>query len=425
MPWQDRYRKGSFRGVEFYTQGSDAEFGRRQSFFDLVDDESGGSAYRDLGKAPRKGTLTVYFLGIAYDAHRDDFIEALETKGPGELVHPYYGQMRVLVDGPSKITESTAEGGRASVTFAWRKYRDQGSALALPDTAALLSQAADLAIEAMNQDFTESFSTSGVSGFVQAANLDVLTKVTRDLKKINNSIDAVLSIPGNIASDIDNFSSELAELISTPQKLINTLQYFVASIYGSIDRVVDAVDALIPAANSAGALAADVYSVPLTATDSRRRQRLNQNATMRAAKGSALASAAEAFSRLTPDSAEQAGEVRDAINDAISDLLESEDLSGDTIFDDMLEPDGTTNIEEVAASLRALRAAVARHARAVAGDLPSRTEYTPPSTLPTVVIAHLLYGDATRYEEIEDRNTGIIRHPLFVPGSVAIEVLVR
>ena len=47
--------------------------------------------------------------------------------------------------------------------------------------------------------------------------------------------------------------------------------------------------------------------------------------------------------------------------------------------------------------------------------------YTPQATLPALVIAHRLYGDATRADEVCVRNN--VRHPGALRGGMALEVL--
>lgn len=68
-----------------------------------------------------------------------------------------------------------------------------------------------------------------------------------------------------------------------------------------------------------------------------------------------------------------------------------------------------------------LRAAVTRDVAVLGLLLPYTVSWTPAATLPAVVIAHRLYGDALRDADIISGNA--IRHPGFVPGGVALEVL--
>lgn len=48
--------------------------------------------------------------------------------------------------------------------------------------------------------------------------------------------------------------------------------------------------------------------------------------------------------------------------------------------------------------------------------------YTPGATMPAIVIAHHIYGDASRADDIVARNKVV--HPGAVPGGVPLEVIV-
>jgi hypothetical protein len=76
---------------------------------------------------------------------------------------------------------------------------------------------------------------------------------------------------------------------------------------------------------------------------------------------------------------------------------------------------------EVATALTNLRAAVVRDVAARAEFLKQRSSYTPLAVLPAEVLAHRIYQDATRAEELVDRNA--VPHPAFMPAR-ALEVLV-
>ena len=428
MSWANRYQKASFRGAKFNVEASSAEVGRRAVFYDLPTDESGGSASRDMGMLPRRYSITAVLCGDAYDAARDDLIEALEKSGPGDLVHPYYGKMKAVIDGPARITETTAEGGLCRIEFTFRRHRDQGTPALGMDTLSALSQCADIAMDALNGDLVGSFGVDGVQEFVRAANLDVLDNLTDGIKDINRDIDAILSIPGNIASSIDEFSRALTELINTPQKLINTIQAFLASIMNSISRVTDAIGALLPISKKAAELGSDIASVTPALTPMRLKQRSNQTALIRAVRGSAIASVAKISATLTYTSTQQAVTLRDTIAEQINELLESEELDSDEVYADSADAEnlvtgGGPQIDLVHDTMRALRAALIRHLSQVAGALPAVTVFTPAETVPAIVLAYQLYGDASRDGDIADRNEAVIDHPSFVPGGQALEVI--
>jgi hypothetical protein len=48
------------------------------------------------------------------------------------------------------------------------------------------------------------------------------------------------------------------------------------------------------------------------------------------------------------------------------------------------------------------------------------SQHTPATTVPALLLAHQLYGDARRADELTSRNN--ITHPGFVPGGIALEI---
>jgi prophage DNA circulation protein len=60
-----------------------------------------------------------------------------------------------------------------------------------------------------------------------------------------------------------------------------------------------------------------------------------------------------------------------------------------------------------------LRAAIVNYLVSSSRPLPSMLTYQFAKVLPTLVISHKLYGDASRYDEIRDENK--IVHPAFCP----------
>lgn len=435
MPWSDRYKKASFRGVKFNVQSASTELGRRTIFYDLPMDESGGSAARDMGMHARRYSITAVLCGVNYDADRDDLIDALEKPGAGDLVHPYLGKVKVYIDGPVSIVESTEEGGLCRIQFTFRKYRDQGTPSLGVDTISLLSQAADTALGAINTDFANTFSVDAIQEFVREANLDVLSDLTDELRAINRDIDSILAIPGNIASQIDAFSAELADLLNTPQELANAVQAFIASIVGSLNRVLgsdsrdtDAIGSLLSISRKTAALGSTIADVPMTfPTPARKKQRANQTALIRLFRGSAIASVASVASGLDYDSSQQAINVQTTLVDQVNAFLESSVLDDDAVYEDsadaanLVAGDGP-QIDLIHESMRAMAAALTKHLRQVAGELPALTTFAPAETLPAVVLAYLLYEDAEQNLDIVARNISI-DHPNFVMGGRALEAI--
>lgn len=96
MSYKDREQNASFRGVPFLTEAKNTEVGRRVQVDSYPFKDS--TQTEDLGRLKRKYTLTAYVIGDDHDLQRDKLIAALETKGPGELVHPDYGRQTVVAE---------------------------------------------------------------------------------------------------------------------------------------------------------------------------------------------------------------------------------------------------------------------------------------------------------------------------------------
>jgi prophage DNA circulation protein len=73
------------------------------------------------------------------------------------------------------------------------------------------------------------------------------------------------------------------------------------------------------------------------------------------------------------------------------------------------------------AALEQLRADLASTLPGEASDLPRLARYTPPVTVPSLVLAHRLYGDLSREPDLVARNR--IQNPCFIVGGTELEVL--
>jgi prophage DNA circulation protein len=82
--------------------------------------------------------------------------------------------------------------------------------------------------------------------------------------------------------------------------------------------------------------------------------------------------------------------------------------------------DGTTD-DDMYAALQELRADVAVAVPSEASSLPRIVTYTSPATVPSLVLAHRLYGTVELEEDLVARNR--VRHPGFVVGGRELQVL--
>ncbi|EAP3524755.1 DNA circularization protein, partial [Salmonella enterica] len=113
--WRGRLRDASFRGVPFSVEDDESTFGRRVQVHEYPNRDKPWT--EDLGRATRRLTINAYLVGDDYADRRDRLISAIETAGPGTLVHPQYGEMQGSIDGQVRITHSSTEGRMCRVSF--------------------------------------------------------------------------------------------------------------------------------------------------------------------------------------------------------------------------------------------------------------------------------------------------------------------
>lgn len=96
MTWRDDLRPASFRGVGFEALELSGESGRR-----VVADECPETdtlpPTADLGRRRPSFRLRGFVVGDDYLDRKERLLAALNAYGPGDLVHPWRGQLRVQV----------------------------------------------------------------------------------------------------------------------------------------------------------------------------------------------------------------------------------------------------------------------------------------------------------------------------------------
>lgn len=419
------YDRGTFRGVPFLFTRGGADVGRRQSVFELPGRDV--PFVEDMGRLARRWVLDVLVVGFRdqagaltdYRATRDAFIDALETEGPGELVHPTFGALSVRVLESRGPVESTRDGGTArfSVTFV-----ESGEALfpADPvDTGAAVAAAADAADTAAADQLADDMDTDIKPGLLANALAQAKAAVDKikrtvaavvDLatnNPITQALDDLNEIAGTVTEGVTAITDAASDLIRSPIDLYQRVQQIFGDIRTAVNNPFDAFRALKDFFDFDG----DGSAIPAT-TPGRVAQAGNRAALITAFQVAATAAACRVSVDIEYDSQADADAVRDGLVAHIDRLIEQgEDgtglsgaAPGPALFDALMD----------------LRAAVVRDLSSRPG-LPGIKTVVPPVTTPALVLAYRLYGDAGRADDIVSRNR--IVHPGFVSGGTALEVL--
>lgn len=429
MDWHDVLEKtGSFRSAYFKWRQSATVVGRKTARHDypLRDD-----AYvEDMGSRPREFTLDCFVIGKDYTDQRDALIAALEQEGPGMLDHPTMGYMLVSLNGEVRITESTSEGGmcRFSIPFVLAEERIPYPS-ANVDTASTVDEQADNVIEASEEDFGDGFNMDSMPKYVADDGESMLDKIcdgidslaakfevgletpefVKDLNKIKSSVTTLLHKPLSLAQAITKQLNKLRDIALSPLNLLNYAKLQVNGILNLSKSVLNlpmslfnAYATLFDYGKSTSSVSKTSSSTISQTTPSRVQEAQNRDALNALVRRTAIAEAARTASTIEFNSYNDAVSVQDALTDAIDEEVLD---ASDSVYSALVD----------------LRAAVVKDISTRGADLARIVQYTPPRTEPALVIAHRLYGDATRADEIIARNK--IKNPLFVPGGVVLEVL--
>ncbi len=403
---------GCFRGVPFRTVAAEIKVGRRNVVNEYPQRDV--PYVDDLGRRARRFVVEAYVIGDFYFDERDALIEALETPGPGELIHPRYGSRRVSVEGDVAIKETPEQGGIARITITFVEDGLNTFPQAVANTVAEVEAATNAADDASQACFAKDFSVSGASVLAsQALNgLKGLTSTVSGLLKMARQVTSVAGLAA-IVGLVGNLTSSLAQLIRTPVALVQSLRSIYAQLVQELSQPLAAFaelqsvfgsNARSPAVALGGSTLARSLSNDTARADLQRRLALTNQARILTVALTAQqgATGAAANTAVIATSA-QAKTLRDALVAQIDTELEVNDPPA-----------------ELATALTRVRAAVVRDVAARSEFLLKTATYTPLTVLPALVLAQRIYQDAGRAEELVVRNA--VAHPAFVPAR-AMEIL--
>ena len=394
MAWRDELQPASFKGTPFKVNASDLQSGRRvvEHEYPQRDVPYG----EDLGRQARSFTLDAFVLGADYLTQKNALLDACESAGPGELIHPYYGSRQVLCTSV-RIREAINDGGVARFSLTFNEAGQQQFPTATIDLPAAVEAQADTVLETMQTSFAEQFSVLQQPQFVLDQAVAFMDASITQMQTIEDNI---LNPLADFQQSINDYKTDLDKLIATPGRMANRFKQTLAALSGSLSRTPESINALQILATQF--IPNDTAPV---ITPSRKQAQSNQRALNQLVQGMALVETL----RLSSDIA------FDSFDDAISvrvQLLEHVDVLEHNAADDVF------------LAMQALRSAFTQAVPTPDQSLPRLIEYMPLQTLPALVIAYDVYGDATREADIINRNKNKIMHPGFVPAAESLEILV-
>lgn len=413
MAWRDNYRAATFRGVGFFVATADSSHGRRQAVHETAQRDI--PLTEDLGRKSREFGITGYLLGKEYDVAREELIKACEQAGPGVLVHPYRGELTVVCRGLT-VSETSDEGGKCSLTMTFLEAGEASYPSAKVDSVNAISERAGAVTEAGKQSFVADFLTKGFPSFVA----DAATSQIQGLSDFLSSPEFIVSGDIQAVSDyydqVKGIGSDAFDLIQTPFDLADRLVGAIGSIRSAFGG--RAFGMLMGLYNQ---YFSSDDSATSNRTPSRQQVVKNSGAVAALVRQAAISQAAVAavVTQTTEDVSN--GGTKTTSSPTKYDSYEAAIAVRSELADLLDDESETTDSDLVYVAVTDLRTAVVQAVPDPEQDLPRLARFAPRQTLPSLVVAYQLYGDAGRAEDIVARNDP--RRPGFLIGGQQLEVL--
>jgi len=433
----DQLRQAKFREVPFVSLGGESAFGRRNELHEYPLRDIPWA--EDLGRGTRRYRVFGFVVGDDVIAQRDLMIAALETQGPGELVHPTLGRLYVsLMD--FRCIERWEKGRYFEFEFDFvevgvRVYPQAsvlgGSLIESAANALNLAAALNFAKTALNAiaygaavlgsavSTAVGWYTSAKNFIGDARNLfRLLTNLPGDFGRFagsatvptfskypSSSVDTSGATVANLTQAATvaraNLDTASATLDAAARALdASTIDDFTAAVQGVTDAVLaatpDPADSIRLLTSLAGYLPSGATTTSAIGTA----MASMQSACSDLFRRTTIASIAVAASTYEPTSSDDAARVRGQVLD----LIDAEmTIAGDQGDDETYE------------ALCSLRQAVVSDLNQRGAGLPAIRTFVFAAPLPSLTLANRLYRAADRADELVAQANPV--HPAFMPQS--------
>ena len=389
----EKLRPASFREVPFSVTESTFTVGRRIHVFEYPQRDK--PFVEDLGKSAREITVTAVFAGADYISGMQKLLDAMEQEGSGVLIHPMLGSMKVTPKESTKVTYSTKDCGYSFATLTFVESGDYVYPTSAVDTAAKVAAAASGLNAAALQAFIKRLDLTGAQDFVISTIGGRLSEYFQiDVYKTISSLFDVSDEMSTLAARAISYVNRTPR--SFGQAVLNAFGFSRASYsVNNWRRVTRLLSRLVKSdgMNNSYAVARKSAESSRATAASLQVQALARSAVL----AEAISASANVGGSEGGISYEDMISIRDEVLGAIdAEMLKCED-------------------DDVYLALEESRASVYDDMTSRAQDEARLITVTPPEVMSALVVAYDFYEDASRDQEIIDRNG--VRHGGFVPAK--------
>ncbi|EHK4086049.1 DNA circularization N-terminal domain-containing protein [Escherichia coli] len=440
--------KGTFRNVPFLVIEEQKQAGGRRLVkreYPLRD--TGG--VNDLGKKLRSRTFSACILNSNAETARDEagaLMDALDAPGGGELVHPDFGTVDVMVDSWECRTKADELNYYAFTVTVYPSLQDTAPDSETDTSAAVPAQA--VAVTGVIDDISDAVDNLGVTQTVSG--------LMGSLSAMKGSVTSLINQPAMLASSLMGALSGVSSLcdtrtaFSTWNRLAQRFERRHAATAGRQGTITTSYNSPVAEKNiatlnyvmlaAAQTYRAEAASQALTAALDFSRRMDNAarapvldapSTTTGTASGASSTSATVTQGQLqltaiTPDggfsqvSFSDSGTATPPVFESVSDIGKTAAMLGaalDTVILTASEQGFSTD----SAQLTQLRLLVVADLEKRGLQLAGSEMHSLPETMPAVVALYRYTGNSRNWQRLARRNGS--SNPLFVPGGVSTEVI--
>lgn len=179
-------------------------------------------AVQDLGELIGTFPIACYITGADYDTEADRFWDALAETGPGQLIHPRWGNVNVLPTTREQVEEFVDGAGRAVFTITFLKVNAEQftypTAVAdFPsEVSAGVTKTASAIGDAVPEELTDLNEIASTKTIILAS-LDTVTTAFNDITGLTDDTRA------SIAQAVNDITNDIDDLVEAPADLMSAL----------------------------------------------------------------------------------------------------------------------------------------------------------------------------------------------------------
>ncbi|WP_063502200.1 DNA circularization protein [Escherichia coli] len=414
----DGLRDASFRGVPFFLVDTEGTGGRRAIPRAYPRRETAWTD--DNGAVPGQQQINAKLPGKNFQDDLNALLDALNTPGPGELIHPWFGIQTVQV---GKVTHrlSTEEDGIAYVTF---EVFEAGERL-FPSAADNTQQEVLTGIDAVKAAIDDGDWFGALDGLGEMAD-----SFLADMENLVANLPTLPAALNQWMDRLNHFKEMAGTIIATPGRLVSELSSFIDGVVDLVTEPPEALAVYTTLRNqwagerarqvATGALPEDITVKPGSVTDGEPGFAIGLSPAYQPVSDS-LQKNIDDFRQVVV--LETLLGQANAVASMTFDTSDAALSAGDTLAAELHEQAVAAvenNQRALWRTLRDLRQAVITDARERAARLPETRQVTLTTTTSAALLAWREHGDTSRRDEIVQRNR--LRHPSFILPTQPVEI---